>query len=310
MGELRATDGAERTGLGVADDRARGGDRRRRAHRADAGRGAGAGRRRRRGRGATGEPGGRRIARRRAPRPLHRGARPARHRRAVPRRRPVIPARVRRDPLRHQRPPDPPHLRAGAVAEPLRADPGRLGRASSRSRSCGARGGGACPGRHRRRRRAVRRHLAPGGVPRGLRRRAQPGPQGGRHRLRRAGPLDQLDDRRGRDGRGAGARAPPRPRRHPRARSGADGTAVRVADHGAARRRTTASRPWTSSARRSSACGGRTSGCAGPAGSPGSPTCPGRRRPTATAGCCSPATPPTCTRRRAARASTPACRTR
>ena len=34
----------------------------------------------------------------------------------------------------------------------------------------------------------------------------------------------------------------------------------------------------------------------------------GRRRPTATDGCCSPATPPTCIPRRAARASTSACR--
>ena len=53
-------------------------------------------------------------------------------------------------------------------------------------------------------------HVAAGGVPRRLRRRTQPGPQGGRHRLPRVGSDDQLDDRRGRDGRGAGVRHPPR----------------------------------------------------------------------------------------------------
>ena len=57
-------------------------------------------------------------------------------------------------------------------------------------------------------------HVAPSGVPRRLRRRTQPDPQGSRHRLRRVGSLDQLDDRRGRDGRGAGDRLPPRGRRH------------------------------------------------------------------------------------------------
>ena len=35
---------------------------------------------------------------------------------------------VRRDPLGHQRLPHPPQLRARALAEPLRAHPGRLGR--------------------------------------------------------------------------------------------------------------------------------------------------------------------------------------
>ena len=53
-------------------------------------------------------------------------------------------------------------------------------------------------------------HVAPGGVPRRVRRRTQPDPQGGRHRLPRVGPDDQLPDRRGRDGRGAGDRHAPR----------------------------------------------------------------------------------------------------
>ena len=42
---------------------------------------------------------------------------------------------------------------------------------------------GFVAGRHRRRRRAVRRRIAAGGVPRRLRRRPQPGPQDGRHRV-------------------------------------------------------------------------------------------------------------------------------
>ena len=43
--------------------------------------------------------------------------------------------RVRRDPFGHQRLPHPPQLRARAVAEPLRAHTGRLGRASWGCRS-------------------------------------------------------------------------------------------------------------------------------------------------------------------------------
>ena len=57
-------------------------------------------------------------------------------------------------------------------------------------------------------------------VPRRLRRRTQPGPQGRRHRLPRVGPDDQLHDRRGRDGRGAGDRHAPRGRRHRSRRPG------------------------------------------------------------------------------------------
>ncbi len=76
-------------------------------------------------------------------------------------------------------------------------------------------------GRHRRRRRAVRRPVAAGGVSRRVRRRTQPGPQGSRHRVPRLGSDDEQPDRRGRDGRGAGIGHPPRlPRaRMPSARS-------------------------------------------------------------------------------------------
>ena len=51
----------------------------------------------------------------------------------------------------------------------------------------------------RRRRRAVRRPVAAGALPRRVRRRTQRDPQGGRHRVRRVGSDDELDDRRGRD---------------------------------------------------------------------------------------------------------------
>ncbi len=72
------------------------------------------------------------------------------------------------------------------------------------------------------------RHVAAGGLPRRLRRRAQPGPQGGGHRLRRVGSVDQLDDRRGRDGRGAGARHAARGRRHPARSTGEAASRIRV----------------------------------------------------------------------------------
>ena len=94
---------------------------------------------------------------------------------------------LRRDPVGHQRLPHPPQLRARALAEPLRAHPGRLGRRARGPDPSWLRGGGLRAGRHRRRRRAVRRHVAPGGVPRRVRRRAQRDPQGGRHRLPRIG---------------------------------------------------------------------------------------------------------------------------
>ncbi len=68
--------------------------------------------------------------------------------------------------------------------------------------------------------------------------------------------------------------------------------------------------PWPTSARRSSPPTGRTSWCTALPGSPGSPTPAGRRRPIVRGGCCSPATPHTCTAPPAGRASTPACRMR
>ena len=129
-------------------------------------------------------------------------------------------ARVRRDPPGPQRLPHPPQLRPRAVAEQDRADPGRLGRGARGPDPPPPRGGGLHPGRHRRRRRGVGRHVAAGGVPRRLRRRTKSGPQDGRHRLPRVGSLDQLDDRRGRDGRGAGGRHAPRGRRHRSRRPG------------------------------------------------------------------------------------------
>ena len=52
-------------------------------------------------------------------------------------------------------------------------------------------------------------------VSRRMRRRAQRDPQSGGHRVPRVGPDDQQPDRRGRDGRGAGAGYPPGRHRHP-----------------------------------------------------------------------------------------------
>ncbi len=69
-----------------------------------------------------------------------------------------------------------------------------------------ARGGGFRPGRIRGGCRAVRRHLGPYGVPRRVRRRSEPRPQDGRHRLSRLGSDDQFPHRRGRDGRRAADR--------------------------------------------------------------------------------------------------------
>ena len=145
-------------------------------------------------------------------------------------------------------------------------------------------------------------------VSRRLRRRTQPDPQGGRHRLPRVGSLDQLDDRRGRDGRGAGVRLPPRRRRHPCPRSegrrGADsGRAHRTTrrphrrpQHGRASRGTRRRvRDGLRASQRQLDLQVHRHGAARPP-------------PTATAVSCWPATPPTCILRRAARASTPACR--
>ena len=57
---------------------------------------------------------------------------------------------------------------------------------------------------------AVRRPVAAGGISRRVRRRTQPRPQGGRHRVPRVGSDDEQPARRGRDGRGAGIGHPPR----------------------------------------------------------------------------------------------------
>ena len=151
--------------------------------------------------------------------------------------------------------------------------PGRLGRRARRSDPSWPRGGGLRAGRHRRRRRAVRRHVAAGGVPRRLRRRTQPDPQGGRHRLPRVGSLDQLDDRRGRDGRGAGVRRAPRGRRHrcrrPAAKAaGRFGVVLTERDVEHAGEPDPGRSPRGTRRRRT----GRTTGCTAPPGSPGSPT--------------------------------------
>ena len=109
-------------------------------------------------------------------------------------------------------------------------------------------------------------------VPGRVRRRAQRRPQGGRHRLPRMGPDDQLHDRRGRDGRGAGDRHAPRGRRHRPRRPAERRRAVPGRPGRAATSSTPASRPWRTSARRSSPPTGPTSGCTARPGSPGSPT--------------------------------------
>ena len=126
-------------------------------------------------------------------------------------------------------------------------------------------------GRRWRRRRARRRHGAAGALPRRLRRRAQPRAQGGGDRLPRHRSDDELDPRRGRDGRGARVRLPARPHRPARHRS----TPARRADRLVLNERKVdhASDPTMDELRaRSSPCTGRTSGCAGRCGSPASPT--------------------------------------
>ena len=79
----------------------------------------------------------------------------------------------------------------------------------------GSRGHRFRAGRHRRRRRAVRRPVAAGGVSRRVRRRTQSDPQSSRHRVPRVGSDDEQPDRRGRAGRGAGVGHPPRRQGHP-----------------------------------------------------------------------------------------------
>ena len=106
-------------------------------------------------------------------------------------------------PSGHQRLSHPAQLRPRAVAEPHRAHPGRVGRRAGGADLSRTRGDGFRAGRHRRRRRALRRCVAARGVSRRVRWRPQPDSQGSRHRVPRVGSDDELADRRGRDGRGA-----------------------------------------------------------------------------------------------------------
>ena len=220
-------------------------------------------------------------------------------------------AGVRRDPAGHQRLPDPPQLRARALAEPHRAHPGRLGRRARRADPPRPRGGRAsrrttpastssCPTA----RRCGRDYLV--------------GCDGGRSLVRKAAGIDfpgldpstswmiaevEMDEEPElgfrRDGVGIDAIG----RRQ-------DGGPYRRRAHRAQRRPRRRARRWTTSARRSSAVYGTDFGLH--SADLDLPVhrhdAAGRVLPRA-AGCCSPATPPTCTPRRAARASTSACRT-
>ena len=157
-------------------------------------------------------------------------------------------------------------------------------------------------------------------VSRRVRRRTQPRPQGSRHRVPRVGSDDEQPDRPGRDGRGAGAGHPPHSLGHAcpgqgrvrdqgrrgrlQARGNGRGHADRVRDR---HQRAHAARPQRGPDRR---LRDRLRDPQSHVHLAGSPTRLGRPRPTATDGCCWPATPRTCIHRSADRASTPACRTR
>ena len=152
--------------------------------------------------------------------------------------------------------------------------------------------------------------IAAGRVPRRVRRRTQRGPQGRRHRVRRVGSDDQLADRRGRDGRGAGVRPASgrrhrsRGRRRKRSegrRGRADGTAAR-----ARRRAHPAGPPRGAHRRRRDRLRGAQPDLDLPLHrhDPAGGVLPRRDAS------CSRATPPTCIPRRAGRASTSACRMR
>src|SRR5215212_9244704 len=106
-------------------------------------------------------------------------------------------------------------LRARAEAVPHRAHTGRLGPRAGGADLSRTGGDGLRAGRHRHRRRAVRRLVAVGGLSRRVRRRTQPGPQSSRHRVPRVGFDDELSDGRGRDGRGATIKPTPRRARDP-----------------------------------------------------------------------------------------------
>ena len=227
----------------------------------------------------------RRLARRRAARPHHRGARSAwRSPSGSCRRgRSMQVAGFAGDPARHQRLSDAPQLRARAVAEPHRAHPGRVGRRAAvpihRGREVtgfAQDDTGVDVALVRRRARCARSTSsdATAGAASSARRPASTSP---------GGTDDQLPDRRGRDGRGAGVGHPPQ------GRSGIhgfgkleDGARVRVDGDRAAGRQRPTSRRCATSARRSSRVYGTDFGVHSPRGSRGSPTRPGRPRPTAT----------------------------
>ena len=144
------------------------------------------------------------------------------------------------------------------------------------------------------------------------------GCDGGRSVIRKAagidfpglGPVDQLSDRRGRDGRGAGVRHAPRGRRHPCRQQAEDGgpsgssLTERDVEH--------ASEPTLQDLSEALIAAVRD----GLRGAQPDLDLPFHRHDPAggvlpqAAGCCWRATPPTCIPRRAARASTPACRMR
>ena len=200
-----------------AYDRACGGDRRRRSGGDDAGGRAGVGEGRRRGRRAASRSRARRLTGRRLSLAHDRGAGSARGRRSVPRGGSGGSGRdVRHDRAGHERLPDASSVLARDLAEPDRADHGRLDRRAAGADLLRMRGDGLRAGRHRRRRRAGRRPVAAGAVSRRVRRRTQPDPQGGRHRVPGLGSDQEQPDRRGRDDRGAAAGRPPRRHRRPR----------------------------------------------------------------------------------------------
>ena len=123
----------------------------------------------------------------------------------------AAPVRVRRrGDARPQRLPDPPQPPAGAVAERVRADPGRVGRRARRAGPARPRGRGLHPGRLGGRRRALRWHHRSG---RGTSSAATAAAAGCARRpasTSSASTLDGVVDRRGRDGRRAAAGHAPR----------------------------------------------------------------------------------------------------
>ena len=167
-----------------------------------------AGRRRRR--RAARQPGRRRLTRRRSALAHRRGARSAWNRGSLPLAGAGRRSRASRGSRSTSATSRPATTTGSRCGRPHRAHPRRLGRRARRCRSYRGREvmGFAQDDT------GVDVELSDGTslrarVPRRLRRRAQPDPQGSRHRLPRVGPVDELPDRRGRDGRGAGVRHPP-----------------------------------------------------------------------------------------------------